>query len=98
MGMLVRCGHCKKIYDVGKVEVVGRYADCSEWISPCCGLRVDSRGRGPFGKPTPDTEELTPEEERDFREFGDVPIEVLVEFGMSYSIRRPPMERPDDQS
>lgn len=39
----VRCGHCGAVYDVGKVEVTARYADCSMWKSPCCGRTVDDR-------------------------------------------------------
>jgi hypothetical protein len=40
----VRCAHCGKIYDLGRVEVVGRYTDCSVWNTPCCNRQVDDRG------------------------------------------------------
>jgi hypothetical protein len=40
----VRCAYCSKVYDLGTVEVTARYADCSMWKSPCCGLTVDDRG------------------------------------------------------
>jgi hypothetical protein len=52
----VRCTHCRKIYDAGKVEVTARYLDCSVWTSPCCGLTVDDRGQG--WKSRPDIEEI----------------------------------------
>ena len=40
----VRCSNCRGVYDVGKVEVTGRYVDCSVWKAPCCGRVVDDRG------------------------------------------------------
>lgn len=40
----VRCTWCSGVYDLGKVEVTGRYADCSMWKAPCCGASVDDRG------------------------------------------------------
>lgn len=40
----VRCTHCGRLYDLGKVEVTARYLDCSVWRSPCCRLTVDDRG------------------------------------------------------
>jgi len=39
----VRCT-CGQIYDIGKVEVTARYADCSVWTTPCCRRSVDDRG------------------------------------------------------
>lgn len=39
----VRCT-CGQIYDLGKVEVEGRYADCSTWHALCCGRYADDRG------------------------------------------------------
>jgi hypothetical protein len=33
----VRCMHCSAVYDIGRVQVTGRYTDCSVWTSPCCG-------------------------------------------------------------
>lgn len=38
----VRCV-CGRIYDMGKVEVTARYADCSMWKAPCCGRTADDR-------------------------------------------------------
>lgn len=52
----VRCTHCRGIYDLGNVTVTARYADCSVWESPCCGLTVDDRGEG--WKSRPDYTEL----------------------------------------
>jgi hypothetical protein len=52
----VRCTHCRKIYDAGKVEVTARYTDCSMWKAPCCGRTVDDRGKG--WKSRPDIEPL----------------------------------------
>ena len=56
MSYPVRCTHCRKIYDAGKVTVTARYTDCSMWKSPCCGLTVDDRGKG--WKSRPDIEPL----------------------------------------
>ncbi|WP_045740798.1 hypothetical protein [Actinoplanes rectilineatus] len=39
----VRCT-CGGIYDLGTVEVTGRYTDCSVWRAPCCGRTADDRG------------------------------------------------------
>ncbi len=39
----VRC-RCGAVYDLGKVEVLARYADCSVWKTPCCRRQVDDRG------------------------------------------------------
>jgi hypothetical protein len=44
MSFPVRCTWCSGVYDVGKVEVTARYADCSVWKAPCCGTNVDDRG------------------------------------------------------
>lgn len=40
----VQCAYCRRIYDLGTVEVTARYADCSMWKSPCCWVTVDDRG------------------------------------------------------
>jgi hypothetical protein len=40
----VRCTWCGGVYDLAKVEVTARYADCSMWKAPCCGAQVDDRG------------------------------------------------------
>jgi hypothetical protein len=40
----VRCTWCGGVYDLGKVKVTARYADCSMWKAPCCGNTVDDRG------------------------------------------------------
>jgi hypothetical protein len=40
----VRCTWCRRVYDLGKVEVTARYTDCSMWKAPCCGRTVDDRG------------------------------------------------------
>jgi hypothetical protein len=42
----VRCTWCSGVYDVARVEVTGRYTDCSMWKAPCCGRLVDDRGEG----------------------------------------------------
>jgi hypothetical protein len=39
-----RCTWCYRIYDLGTVTITGRYADCSVWKAPCCGVTVDDRG------------------------------------------------------
>jgi hypothetical protein len=39
----VRCTRCGKVYDLGMVEVTARYADCSMWKCPGCGVTCDDR-------------------------------------------------------
>jgi hypothetical protein len=39
----VRCGRCNAIYDLGKVKVIHRYADCTLFTTPCCNQNVDER-------------------------------------------------------
>lgn len=36
---------CGEIYDMGRVEVITRYTDCSAWRAPCCGRLTDDRPR-----------------------------------------------------
>ena len=43
----VRC-RCGGVYDLGKVTVTARYADCSMWKAPCCGVTADDR-KPPWG-------------------------------------------------
>ena len=43
----VRC-RCGSVYDLGKVEVTARYADCSMWRTPCCRVLADDR-KPPWG-------------------------------------------------
>lgn len=46
MASPVRCMRCHRgVYDLGRVEVTARYADCSMWKTPCCGAVVDDRGK-----------------------------------------------------
>ena len=40
----VQCATCHGLYDLGKVEVRARYADCSVWRTPCCDATADDRG------------------------------------------------------
>ncbi len=40
----VRCRHCHGVYDLAKVEIVGRHLDCSIWHCPGCNLQIDDRG------------------------------------------------------
>lgn len=40
----VRCNHCRGVYDLGSVEVIARYTDCSVWRCPHCDALVDDRG------------------------------------------------------
>jgi hypothetical protein len=39
----VRCRHCSHVHDAAKVTVVQRYADCSVWRCPGCGVLIDDR-------------------------------------------------------
>jgi hypothetical protein len=43
MSIPVRCNYCHKIYDLGMVQVVQRYADCSVFKTPCCNRQADDR-------------------------------------------------------
>ncbi len=56
----VRCT-CGTVYDMGKVEVTGRYLDCTLWRAPCCGRQVDDRGETGW-KTTQDYHRLSREE------------------------------------
>jgi hypothetical protein len=40
----VRCAYCPKVYDLGAVNVIARYTDCSMWKCPGCQRVVDDRG------------------------------------------------------
>lgn len=44
----VRCRHCRRVYDLGAVEVVARYTDCSMWHCPGCKILADDR-KPPWG-------------------------------------------------
>lgn len=44
---VVRCGFCSKTYDLTRVEVFARYADCSLWLTPCCRRQADDRSWKP---------------------------------------------------
>jgi hypothetical protein len=50
----VRCLHCRTIYDMGAVQPIGHFADCTTWRCPGCNLLVDDRslgcGLGPVGR------------------------------------------------
>lgn len=46
MSYPVRCTKCSHVYDLGKVEVIGRYLDCSVWKCPGCRCTVDDRPKG----------------------------------------------------
>jgi len=39
----VVCSYCGAIYDACGVEVTARYADCTCYITPCCGRHADDR-------------------------------------------------------
>lgn len=44
MGLPVKCNHCGKVYDLTTVKVSHRYADCDQFITPCCDYRfADTR-------------------------------------------------------
>jgi hypothetical protein len=45
MAFPARCD-CGQLYDLGKVEVTARYADCSIWKTPCCDRQTDDRPKG----------------------------------------------------
>jgi hypothetical protein len=49
MSSPVRCRWCQKVYDLGSVTVVQRYADCSVWKCPGCKVLVDDRGSNGWG-------------------------------------------------
>lgn len=39
----VKCTYCGRVYDITRVHVTARYADCSMYTTPCCGREVDDR-------------------------------------------------------
>lgn len=39
----VQCSFCHSEYDLGKVEVIARYTDCTVFKTPCCGVEADDR-------------------------------------------------------
>ena len=39
----VRCSFCGEVYDLAMVTVTARYADCSMFLTPCCGRTADDR-------------------------------------------------------
>lgn len=39
----MRCARCRKVHDAAKVEVLGRYTDCSTWRCPNCNALIDDR-------------------------------------------------------
>lgn len=39
----MRCKWCHAVHDAAKVEVLQRYADCSVWKCPSCGIVGDDR-------------------------------------------------------
>jgi len=51
----VICG-CGTRFNLNNVEVTHRYADCSTFLTPCCGRQADDRTwvRQPYS-PLPDT-------------------------------------------
>jgi hypothetical protein len=42
----VQCIPCGHIHDAGKVEIEGRYLDCTTWRCPRCKTLLDDRPRG----------------------------------------------------
>jgi hypothetical protein len=42
----VQCTKCGRVYDLQGVKVVARYADCTVWECPGCGITVDDRPVG----------------------------------------------------
>jgi hypothetical protein len=56
----VVCRHCGAIYDLCAGEPTARYADCTCYITPCCGRHADDRK----WKSMPDFTEL-----RDLKDF-----------------------------
>lgn len=39
----VSCNHCGKSYDLCDVKVNHRYADCTQYKTPCCDKLADDR-------------------------------------------------------
>ena len=39
----VHCNHCGRNYDLCDTEVVHRYADCTQYKTPCCKKLADDR-------------------------------------------------------
>ena len=41
MLMPVRCNRCQSIYDLVGTGITDRYSDCTVWITPRCGKKVN---------------------------------------------------------
>lgn len=41
--MMYRCHSCNSIFNIGGVEVIARYSDCTVFKTPCCSRTVDDR-------------------------------------------------------
>lgn len=39
----VICNHCGQAYDLADAKVIHNYADCTDYITPCCNTRADDR-------------------------------------------------------
>jgi hypothetical protein len=39
----VRCTFCRQVYDLAAVTPKQRYADCTTYLTPCCGRAADDR-------------------------------------------------------
>lgn len=79
----VRCLHCRTVYDMGAVQPVGRYLDCTVWRCPGCKLQVDDRslscGIGPVGRR--DVERVEQPDSYEMRHFdirGNVHIDRVI--------------------
>jgi hypothetical protein len=66
---MVRC-LCGQTYDLMKVTVIARYADCDVWKAPCCGRTADNRK----GKSLPDYRPVEDEYARRFKLLYDSPF------------------------
>lgn len=39
----VICNHCNRVYDKARAKVTHRFADCTQFTTPCCNRTADTR-------------------------------------------------------
>lgn len=73
----VRCSHCRTVYDMTRVEVTGRWLDCTAWIAPCCKRSVDDRGSYGIGPNRTHYQELTRDEVQAYADGTYYPLDIF---------------------
>jgi hypothetical protein len=80
----VECAHCRTVYDMCRVEVTGRWLDCTAWKAPCCGRSVDDRGETGIGWNRSHYTRLSADEVRAYADGTYLPMDI---FGRPRQVR-----------